>query len=135
MGFYVAKQTVKKLIALGIDINKSRVLVMGATFKEDVEDIRNSKVVDVINEFKSYGVAVDVIDPRASSEELKHEYGFELVAELGTGYDAIVVAVNHKEYKNFTEADFKKLGSDKAIIVDLKGILRGKIKELNYWSL
>jgi len=135
MGFYVAKQTVKKLIALGIDINKSRVLVMGATFKEDVEDIRNSKVVDVINEFKSYGVAVDVIDPRASSEELKHEYGFELVAELGTGYDAVVVAVNHKEYKNFTEADFKKLGSDKAIIVDLKGILRGKIKELNYWSL
>ncbi|MFN5346546.1 MAG: nucleotide sugar dehydrogenase [Bacteroidota bacterium] len=135
MGFYVAKQTVKKLIALGIDINKSRVLVMGATFKEDVEDIRNSKVVDVINEFKSYGVAVDVIDPRASSEELKHEYGFELVAEVGKGYDAIVVAVNHKEYKNFTEADFKKLGSDKAIIVDLKGILRGKIKELNYWSL
>jgi UDP-N-acetyl-D-galactosamine dehydrogenase len=135
MGFYVAKQTVKKLIALGIDINKSRVLVMGATFKEDVEDIRNSKVVDVINEFKSYGVAVDVIDPRASSEELKHEYGFELVAEAGTGYDSIVVAVNHKEYKNFTEADFKKLGSDKAIIVDLKGILRGKIKDLNYWSL
>jgi UDP-N-acetyl-D-galactosamine dehydrogenase len=135
MGFYVAKQTVKKLIALGIDINKSRVLVMGATFKEDVEDIRNSKVVDVINEFKSYGVAVDVIDPRASSEELKHEYGFELVAEVGSGYDAIVVAVNHKEYKNFTEADFKKLGSDKAIIVDLKGILRGKIKDLNYWSL
>jgi UDP-N-acetyl-D-galactosamine dehydrogenase len=135
MGFYVAKQTVKKLIALSVDINKSRVLVMGATFKEDVEDIRNSKVVDVINEFKSYGVAVDVIDPRASSEELKHEYGFELVAEPGTGYDAIIVAVNHKEYKNFTEADFKKLGSDKAIIVDLKGILRGKIKDLNYWSL
>ena len=135
MGFYVAKQTVKKLIALGVDINKSRVLVMGATFKEDVEDIRNSKVVDVINEFKSYGVTVDVIDPRASSEELKHEYGFELVATPGTGYDAIVVAVNHKEYKNYTEADFKKLGSDKSIIVDLKGILRGKIKDLNYWSL
>jgi len=135
MGFYVAKQTVKKLIALGVDINKSRVLVMGATFKEDVEDIRNSKVVDVINEFKSYGVTVDVIDPRASSEELKHEYGFELVATPRTGYDAIVVAVNHKEYKNYTEADFKKLGSDKSIIVDLKGILRGKIKDLNYWSL
>ena len=135
MGFYVAKQTVKKLIALGVDINKSRVLVMGATFKEDVEDIRNSKVVDVINEFKSYGVAVDVIDPRASSEELKHEYGFELVAEVGKGYDAIIVAVNHKEYKNFTEADFKKMCSEKAIIVDLKGILRGKIKDLNYWSL
>jgi UDP-N-acetyl-D-galactosamine dehydrogenase len=135
MGFYVAKQTVKKLIAMGKDISKSRVLVMGATFKEDVEDIRNSKVVDVINEFKSYGVNVDVIDPRANSEELKHEYGFELVPEVGSNYDAIVVAVNHKEYKSFTEADFKKLTAEKAILVDLKGILRGKIKDLTYWSL
>jgi len=135
MGFYVAKQTVKKLIAMGKDISKSRVLVMGATFKEDVEDIRNSKVVDVINEFKSYGVNVDVIDPRANSEELKHEYGFELVPEVGSNYDAIVVAVNHKEYKSFTEADFKKLAAEKAILVDLKGILRGKIKDLTYWSL
>jgi UDP-N-acetyl-D-glucosamine/UDP-N-acetyl-D-galactosamine dehydrogenase len=135
MGFYVAKQTVKKLIAMGKDISKSRVLVMGATFKEDVEDIRNSKVVDVINEFKSYGVNVDVIDPRANSEELKHEYGFELVPEVGSNYDAIVVAVNHKEYKSYTEADFKKLAAEKAILVDLKGILRGKIKDLTYWSL
>jgi UDP-N-acetyl-D-galactosamine dehydrogenase len=98
MGFYVAKQTVKKLIAMGKDISKSKVLVMGATFKEDVEDIRNSKVVDVISEFKSYGVHVDVIDPRANSEELKHEYGFELTAKPSNDYDAIVVAVNHAEY-------------------------------------
>jgi UDP-N-acetyl-D-galactosamine dehydrogenase len=135
MGFYVAKQTVKKLIAMGKDISKSKVLVMGATFKEDVEDIRNSKVVDVISEFKSYGVHVDVIDPRANSEELKHEYGFELTAKPSNDYDAIVVAVNHTEYKGLKEEDFKKMTNEKAIVVDLKGILRGKIKDLSYWSL
>lgn len=135
MGFYVAKQTVKKLIAMGKDLNKCKVLVMGATFKEDVEDIRNSKVADVINEFKSYGVGVDVIDPRANSEELKHEYGFELVPQAANDYDAIVVAVNHKEYMALSEVDFKKMAKPEAMIVDLKGILRGKIKDLKYWSL
>lgn len=135
MGFYVAKQTVKKLIAMGKDLSKSKVLVMGATFKEDVEDIRNSKVIDVINEFKSYGVAVDVIDPRADNDELKHEYGFELTPQAGNDYDAIVVAVNHKEYTSLTEVDFKKMTKPEALIVDLKGILRGKIRDLKYWSL
>lgn len=135
MGFYVAKQTVKKLIAMGKDLSKCKVLVMGATFKEDVEDIRNSKVADVINEFKSYGVQVEVIDPKANSEELKHEYGFELTPEAGNDYDAIVVAVNHKEYKQMTESDFQKLARPEALIVDLKGILRGRIKHLKYWSL
>lgn len=135
MGFYVAKQTVKKLIALGKNLAKAKVLIMGATFKEDVEDIRNSKVSDVVHEFKSYGVGVDVIDPKASSEELMHEYGYELTTTPSNDYDAIVVAVNHKEYTELTEADFKKMCSDKAIIIDLKGILRGKIKDLQYWSL
>ena len=120
---------------MGKDLNKCKVLVMGATFKEDVEDIRNSKVADVINEFKSYGVGVDVIDPRANSEELKHEYGFELVPQASNDYDAIVVAVNHKEYMALTEVDFKKMAKPEAMIVDLKGILRGKIKDLKYWSL
>ena len=135
MGFYVAKQTVKKLIAMGKDLSKCKVLVMGATFKEDVEDIRNSKVVDVINEFKSYGVAVEVIDPRADSDELRHEYGFELTPAPGNDYDALVVAVNHKEYTALTEVDFKKMVKPEALIVDLKGILRGKIRDLKYWSL
>ncbi|MEP7263781.1 MAG: nucleotide sugar dehydrogenase [Bacteroidota bacterium] len=135
MGFYVAKQTVKKLIALGKNLAQAKVLIMGATFKEDVEDIRNSKVSDVVHEFKSYGVSVDVIDPKASSEELMHEYGYELTTTPSNDYDAIVVAVNHKEYTVLTEADFKNMCSEKAIIIDLKGILRGKIKDLQYWSL
>ncbi len=135
MGFYVAKQTVKKLIALGKDINKSRVLVMGATFKEDVEDIRNSKVADVINEFKSYGVKTEVTDPHASSEELKHEYGFELIDKIGTGYDAVVIAVNHKDYLKIDEAYLLTICAPDAVVVDLKGVLRGKISKLKYWSL
>ncbi|CAN5504499.1 nucleotide sugar dehydrogenase [soil metagenome] len=135
MGFYVAKQTVKKLIALGKDLSKCKVLIMGATFKEDVEDIRNSKVADVVNEFKSYGVSVEVIDPRANSEELHHEYGFGLTEKPGNDYDAIVVAVHHSEYKPMGEPEFLKMVKSPAILVDLKGIYRGKIKELNYWSL
>ncbi len=135
MGFWVAKQTVKKLIALGKDLAKSKVLVMGATFKEDVEDIRNSKVADLVSEFRSYGVGIDVVDPKANSEELNHEYGFELCANPASDYDAIIVAVNHKEYLSLTEEDFKKMCSEKAIIVDLKGIFRKKIKNFQYWSL
>jgi UDP-N-acetyl-D-glucosamine/UDP-N-acetyl-D-galactosamine dehydrogenase len=135
MGFYVAKQTVKKIIAQGKDIGKAKVLVMGATFKEDVEDIRNSKVVDVVNEFKSFGVHVDVTDPKASSEELKHEYGFELIKTIGKDYDAVVVAVNHKEYLDLNEDYFKSITTKDAVFVDIKGIYRGKINHLHYWSL
>lgn len=135
MGFYIAKQTVKKLISFGKDINKSKVLVMGATFKEDVEDIRNSKVADVINEFKSYGVKTEVIDPHASSEELMHEYGFGLIDEPGKDYDAVIIAVNHKEYKHLDENYFASICAPDAVIVDIKGVVRGKISKLKYWSL
>ena len=135
MGFYVAKQTVKKMISLNKDILRAKVLVMGATFKEDVEDIRNTKVVDVVNELRSYGVHVEVTDPKASSDELKHEYGITLVDEISNDYDAIILAVNHKDYRNMDEAYFKSICKPQAVIVDLKGILRGKINDLTYWSL
>jgi len=135
MGSYVANETVKNIIAAKKNISESRVLVMGATFKENVSDIRNSKVSDIIKEFKSYGVHVDVVDAYADSDELKHEYGFELTEKIGTGYDAVVVCVNHKEYVNLNEAYFKSILSDGGILVDVKGIYRNKIKELTYWSL
>lgn len=135
MGGYVAKQTVKKIIASGKNIVESKVLVMGATFKEDVSDIRNSKVADVVNEFISFGAKVEVVDPYASSEDLKHEYGFGLIEQLTGNYDAVVVAVNHEDYKNLDENYFKSISSSKGVLVDLKGIYRGKIKELTYWSL
>lgn len=135
MGFYIAKQTVKKIIAAGKNVLNSKVLVMGATFKENVSDIRNSRVADVISELKSYGVQVDVVDPFASSAELKHEYGFELIDKPSGTYDAVIIAVSHKQYDDLTEEYFKKLTNEKAILVDVKGIYRGKIKELTYWSL
>ena len=136
MGFYIGKQTVKRIIAQGKIIQDSKVLVMGATFKEDVSDIRNSKVIDVVNELRSFHVKVDLIDPHASSEEMIHEYGVGLVDKPSSDYDAIIVAVNHKEYKNMSEDQFKALLKDgKGIFVDVKGIFKGKIKDLEYWSL
>src|SRR5580698_5728479 len=78
IGFYVAKNAVKKIIATGKDISKAKVLVMGATFKEDVTDIRNSRVADIVKELKSYSLKVDIADPLAESKEVKEEYGFEL---------------------------------------------------------
>jgi UDP-N-acetyl-D-glucosamine/UDP-N-acetyl-D-galactosamine dehydrogenase len=135
MGFYIGKQTTKKIIAQGKHIQDAKVLVMGATFKEDVSDIRNSKVIDVVNELKSFQVKVDLVDPHASSEEMQHEYGVGLV-EIGKNYDAIIVAVNHKAYKNLDETYFKSLMKDnQGVFVDIKGIYKGKIKDLEYWSL
>ncbi len=135
MGFYIAKQTVKKIIAAKKNLTISRVLLMGATFKENVSDIRNSKVADIVKEFKSFGVAVDIVDPHASSEELMHEYGFGLTTEIGKGYDAVVVAVNHEEYLQLDETFYKSILSEGGILVDVKGILKDRIKELTYWSL
>ncbi len=135
MGFYIGKQTVKKIIAQGKNIQEAKVLVMGATFKEDVSDIRNSKVIDVVSELKSFQVKVDLVDPHASSDEMVHEYGVKLV-EIGNNYDAIIVAVNHKEYRQLDEAYFKSLLKDgKGVFVDIKGVFRDKITTLEYWSL
>jgi UDP-N-acetyl-D-glucosamine/UDP-N-acetyl-D-galactosamine dehydrogenase len=136
MGFYAAKQLVKKLITAGKNVLDTRVLIMGATFKENVTDIRNSKVADLVSELKSYGVKVDVVDPYASSEELLEEYGFELIKNPSDNYDAVVVAVNHQNYMKLTEQDLKGFmkNVENPILIDLKGIYRNKIKELSYWS-
>lgn len=136
MGGYIAKQTVKKIIAQNKIIQASRVLIMGATFKEDVSDIRNSKVIDIVNELKSYQVSVDLVDPHASSAEMEHEYGIGLTANPGSEYDAVILAVNHKEYKDLPESHFKSFLKDgHGVFVDVKGIYRNKIKDLHYWSL
>ena len=135
MGGYIAKQTVKKVIAAGKHISESKILVMGATFKEDFSDIRNSKVVDVINELISFGTTVEVVDPHADSGSLIKEYGFGLVSELADNYDAVIVAVNHADYALLDETYFKSITSENPIIVDIKGIYKGKINELTYWSL
>jgi UDP-N-acetyl-D-galactosamine dehydrogenase len=135
MGAHVAGKVVKKMVANGVDIAHGRVLVMGATFKENVTDIRNSKVADVVKELKEFGVAVEVIDPHASSDDLNHEYGFGLVPAPTGVYDAIILAVNHSDYVGLTEDYFKSLSTPSGIVADLKGIYRGKFKQLKYWSL
>ena len=135
MGAYVAKNVVQQLIKRNKDVRNCNVLVMGATFKEDVSDIRNSKVSDVIKELKNFGLTVHVTDPHADSNELHHEYGFHLIENIGVGYDAAVVCVPHKEYKNCDENYFKTILTPDGEVFDLKGIFRGKINDLGYWSL
>lgn len=135
MGAHVARQVIKKVIACGKDIKNARILVMGATFKENVTDIRNSKVCDVVEELKSYSCEVVVTDPFADPEEVKHEYGFSILPEPTGHFDAVIIAVPHTPYLNLPEAYFERLMPNQGILADLKGLYRGKIKNLQYWSL
>lgn len=136
MGGYVAKQIVKKLINKDKDIRIAKVLVMGITFKENVSDIRNSKVVDLIKELETYNISVDVIDPYANAEDVKEEYGIVLNKNIeGNKYDTVVVAVNHKEYLNLPEEYFENLSNENGIFIDIKGVYRDKLERLSYWSL
>jgi len=135
MGGYVAKQTIKRMLAKDKDLRKAKILVMGITFKENVSDIRNSKVVDLIRELETYHVKVDVVDPFAGIKEVEEEYQLKLSEKTSGPYDSIIVAVNHNQYSSLLETDFEKLSASDGIIIDLKGIYRGKINRMDYWSL
>ena len=135
MAGYVAKKILQHIIKNNGNIKEARVLVMGATFKENVSDIRNSKVADVVKELKSYSLNVDVTDPHASSEELQHEYGFGLTEKTSNEYDAVIVTVPHAQYKDLDDAYFASITKSFAVVADLKGTYRGKIKSRIYWSL
>jgi UDP-N-acetyl-D-glucosamine/UDP-N-acetyl-D-galactosamine dehydrogenase len=135
MAKYVAKNVVQHIIKNSGDVKSARVLVKGATFKENVSDIRNSKVADVVKALKSYYVNVDVEDPYADSDELNHEYGFELAADLGKDYDAVIVTVPHKEYLELGDDYFSGITKSHGMIADLKGIYRNRITNRTYWSL
>ena len=135
MASYVAKKVLQHIIQSNGNVKHSKVLVMGATFKENVSDIRNSKVADVVKELKSFSLNVDVADPYADSDELKHEYGFELTPNIANDYDAVIVTVPHQEYKTLDENYFASITKEKALIADLKGTYRSKITNRNYWSL
>lgn len=137
MGFYVGKQTVKKILEQGKNALEAKVLVLGATFKENVSDIRNSKVVDIIRELESFSVHVDVMDPHADAQELNHEYGFNLVEKPKSGaYDAIILAVAHTNFIGLDETYFQDLlANGEGVFMDLKGLYRNKFSKLKYWSL
>jgi UDP-N-acetyl-D-galactosamine dehydrogenase len=135
MAVYVAKKVLQHIIQNNGDIKHAKVLVMGATFKENVSDIRNSKVADVVKELQSYSLQVHVTDPHASSDQLKHEYGFDLTPDLASDYAAVIITVPHKTFANMDDAAFAKITKPNAIIADLKGVYRGKITSRKYWSL
>ena len=135
MGTRIADKVVKMIINAGKEITKSRVLIMGMTFKENVTDIRNSRIIDIINELKYFRVNCDVVDAYADHDEVMKEYGVDMSKEPTGKYDAIIVAVNHRPYMELTEDYFKSISAENGILVDVKGVLRGKIKDLKYWSL
>jgi UDP-N-acetyl-D-glucosamine/UDP-N-acetyl-D-galactosamine dehydrogenase len=135
MGAHIAKVAIKKLINNDKKIKDAKILILGATFKEDVADIRNSKIIDIVKELKSYSVNVEVVDPRADAEEVFEEYGFHLAKEIGKNYDGIIAAVSHAEYKSLNEAYFQSISNEKSFVLDLKGSYRGTFKALEYWSL
>ena len=135
MAGYVAKKVLQYIIKHNGNIKEAKVLVMGATFKENVSDIRNSKIADVVKELQSYSLNVHVTDPHASGEQLIHEYGFGLTQELSNDYDAVIITVPHNDYKKLNDAEFAAVTKPHAIIADLKGMYRGKITSRTYWSL
>ena len=139
MGAYVASQTVKRLIAAGNSVRGAKVLVLGLTFKENVGDVRNTKVVDIISELESYGIDVKVSDPYADKQECLKEYGIMLCeAEDALPVDAVICAVGHDEYKSIALRDMKKWFEGGGVLIDVKGIYDEKeaIKQsMSYWRL
>jgi len=140
MGKYIADQVLKQMSPMDKVLSSSRVAILGMTFKENVPDIRNSKVFDLYKELKEFGLNPLVYDPHANPAEVKHEYGIDLCArEELKNLDTIVVAVAHDEFKTMSPAELRAMmNADKLLVADVKHVLDKKeIKKLgiNYWSL
>lgn len=120
MGFHVAASVIKRMAKHQLPIHGSNILVLGITFKENCPDIRNSRVIDIIQELKTYGAHVDVYDPHADAMEVQHEYGLQLVDKPNKAYHAVVLAVSHNEFKKL---DWKNLLARDAVVYDVKGFL------------
>lgn len=120
MGAHIASRVIKLMAQHEQPIHKGNILVLGITFKENCPDIRNSKVVDVIQELQSYGTNVEIYDPQADAAEVKHEYGLSLINKLDKKYNAIVLAVSHDEFKSL---DWNKIKGEKTVVYDVKGYL------------
>jgi UDP-N-acetyl-D-galactosamine dehydrogenase len=135
MPAFIAKRLVQKLMHKGKNPSETKVLVMGITFKEDVSDIRNSKVADLVKELMKYAINVHIIDPHASPNEVAHEYNLTMVDKVSDDYDAAIVAVNHLEYKGLDSTYFKSIMGENPILFDLKGIYESLDEEIEYWRL
>ncbi len=135
MSKFIATELVKGIIKSGKNLLQSKILVMGITFKENVSDIRNSKVADVVDELLSYGIQVDTVDPYADPEEVKHEYGIDITNEINGSYDAIVLAVAHKPYTMLNEKFFSDHLNNRGVLFDVKGLYKHMANLSNYMSL
>lgn len=124
MGKYIAEQAVKKMIQAGHGINGADVIVMGLTFKENCPDLRNSRVIDIIDELKSYNCQVHITDPMADPEEANHEYGVELKTwDQLPKAQAVIIAVAHEQYHSLAVSDFSRIMDKKAVLIDVKSKL------------
>ena len=136
MGKYVVESLVKILIKADINVKNAKVAILGFTFKENCPDTRNTRVIDIVNELKEYGIEPLIHDPQADQEEAKHEYGIDFVSiDEIRDMDAIIVAVGHSNFTNYTVSDFDKKYKDslntKKVLVDVKGIFDRKQYEKN----
>ncbi|MGN1162191.1 MAG: nucleotide sugar dehydrogenase [Candidatus Fimenecus sp.] len=143
MGKYVAESTVKNLIKADVSIKNAKVAILGFTFKENCPDTRNTKIVDIYNELKEYGITAQIADPAADADEAKRLYGIEFVDIASIkDCDAVILAVAHEQFKDLSAADFDKMfkagDNSEKVLVDIKGLLDRKAYEgagYNYWRL
>jgi len=125
MGVFVASEIVRLMAKKRIHLPDSRILVMGITFKEDCPDVRNTRVVDVIEELRDFGAKIDIYDPWADPEVVREEYGLEVLSERPADghYDALVMAVAHREFVSMSPEEFRKLGKSEHVVYDIKSVL------------
>ncbi len=136
MSSHVATKLVQILLQKGKDPKAANVLVMGVTFKENVSDIRNSKVADVVTSLQEFTINVDVVDPQANSQDVQKEYGFGLIDAPNKKYDAVIIAVAHNEYKALDKAYFEAITTDQPILIDLKNLYQQTdFDGFHIWSL
>ncbi len=137
MPAHIAKRLTQMLIQKGKNPGNTKVLVKGITFKENVSDIRNSKVADLIKEIESFSIKVDLVDYWASQEEVRHEYGIEMVEQATNDYDAVLIAVAHDNYKKLQFPDYISMMKEHPILMDIKSIYDYPPKDLglSYWRL
>lgn len=143
MGKYVVENLIKNLIKADVPVKDAKVAILGFTFKENCPDTRNTRVIDIVNELKEYGINPMIADPEADAQEAKHEYGIDFDSVEGIKeMDAIIIAVGHDQFLKFTREDFEKMfkdGSNESkVLLDIKGILDRKEYEIagyKYWRL
>ena len=125
MGKFIADKTIKEMIKVGKFIKNSNVLILGFTFKENCSDIRNTRVIDIINELNDFGAKIDVFDPLVLSKNKKGQFKFisDPIKSIKK-YDAIIVAVSHDQFKSYSSEDYAHLTNEPAVLIDIKNIVK-----------